>query len=161
LKESECAPFKPPQTSRSGICNAKQGMTEEDAAILSHSRLFYGMPSASLTDLITHARIEWIFGERILPGDELRVVLEGDLIEMSDGRVLGRGNFLGETALMDFAIPDEIRVQSHGGCRCLVVTRPVINAWMERHTPMIARLYQHLSQELFNREVWRKLGRAA
>lgn len=119
------------------------------------------MPSASLGDLLAHSRVDKIpAGEqdgRWVPVNELRVVLEGDLRVVADGTVLGRGNFFGEASLLDLTLRtfgDELEtahVESKNGCTCLVIDRHELNKWMERHPHLQAALYQHLSQELFNR----------
>ncbi len=144
---------------------ATQRDMTEFADTLSHSRLFYGMPPASLADLITCSRTEIIPAKmkesRLIPMNELRVILQGDLRIVGDGTVLGRGNFLGEAALLAFALPsfggefEGIRVRSQTGCTCLVITQHVLVAWMERHPQLQTALYQHLSQELFNRSIRR------
>jgi CRP-like cAMP-binding protein len=128
------------------------------ARILSHSRLFYGMPSASLIDLISHSRVEDLHPNRNqvrrVPANELRVVLQGDLQLLAENRTLGKGNFFGEGALMDLALYrdlDSVRVDSRTGCTLLVTKTPDLVHWMERHPHLQARLYQHLSQELFNK----------
>lgn len=128
------------------------------ARILSHSRLFYGMPSASLIDLVSHSQVEDFPGNRHevhrVPANELRVVLQGDLVLAAEDRVLGKGNFFGEGALMDLSLYrdlDSVRVLSRTGCSLLVTTSADLVHWMERHAHLQARLYQHLSQELFNK----------
>jgi CRP-like cAMP-binding protein len=141
------------------------------ARVLSHSRLFYGMPPASLTDLISHSTIEDIHPGASepfrIPVNELRNILEGDLriiFGVTDERVLGRGNFFGETALLDLALTpelDTVRVLSKTGCTCLVTKPAQLIAWMERHPHLQARLYQHLSQELFNQSASTASGSAA
>jgi CRP-like cAMP-binding protein len=131
---------------------------ENVARILSHSRLFYGMPPASLYDLISHSRFEQFDAgtedTSELRPNELRVILEGDLHFSLDGSVLGRGNSFGETALLDLALAqefDSLGVFSASGCTCLVINAAEIRGWLQRHTQLEATLYRHLSQELFNR----------
>lgn len=128
---------------------------ENVARILSHSRLFHGLPPASLFDLIANARVdEFPAGSELeIPINELRVILEGDL-RCSDGTTLGRGNSFGENTLLDLALAQELdvtRVSSQDGCVSLVLAPAELNAWLERHPQLQAVLYHHLSQELFNR----------
>lgn len=128
----------------------------EIARVLSHSRLFYGLPPASLFDLIAHSQVEIVETgtQPVIPANELRVILEGDLEIMGTGAVLGRGNFYGESVLLDLALAQEInevRIRSHDGCVCLVTSSPDITGWLERHPLLQATVFQHLAQELFNR----------
>ena len=138
------------------------------ATILSHSQLFYGLPIATLEDLLTRTQVlrgtrdTQLFSETELnarvPG--LFVVLEG-AIRLEYWKLdLGRGNFFGEAALFEIplaAVETTGPVHTLEPCTCLLITRDQLIAWFTHHPSLEGPFYRHLSSALcsrvyFNRE---------